>query len=39
MKKSELEATLAALMQENQELKERIAKLERKICTMTGDDR
>lgn len=39
MKKSELEATLAAYKQENKELKERIARMERKICTMTGDDR
>jgi cell division protein FtsB len=33
MKKAELEATIEALMQENQQLKERIAQLEREQVT------
>lgn len=37
MKKSELEATIEALMQENQELKEQIVMLKRSF--EVGDDR
>ena len=37
LKKSELEATIEALMQENQELKEQIVKYKR--SEMIGDDR
>jgi Tfp pilus assembly protein PilO len=39
LKKSEMAITIDRLMAENKELKDRLVKMEKQICKMTGDDR